>query len=116
LVAGLSWFSNKRAEYRELLSTLYRNSMKMGTIVSAPRAEPGLSVNEQSEFDELNREVVQVTDDRLFIEKEIIRSNIRSAWVEAEFALRKHHRVGEFAMGVQDILKTIRASVEKIID
>lgn len=107
---------NRRAEYRELLSTVYRNSMKMGVLVSAPRAKPGLTVDEQSEYDELNREAVQVIDDRLFIAREIARSNIRKEWVEAEYALRKHGQVGDFSMGVHEILKKIRASVEKIID
>jgi hypothetical protein len=64
--------------------------MKMGAIIGAPRAKPGLTVDEQREYDELNRETVQVIDDRLFIAKEIARSNIRKEWVEAEYALRKH--------------------------
>ena len=62
---------NKRAEYRELLSTVHRNSMKMAAICTAPRSNPGLTVEEQKEYDELNLEVVQVMDDRLFINHEI---------------------------------------------
>jgi hypothetical protein len=107
---------NKRAEYRELLSTVHRNSMKMAAICTAPRSNPGLTVEEQKEYDELNLEVVQVMDDRMFINHEINDVHVRKLWVEAEYALHKHRKVGEFSMGVGQILRVIRVSAEKIID
>jgi hypothetical protein len=111
------WIEDKKqSEYRELLSTLHRNSMKMAALVGAPHRQPGLTATEQDEYDELNRETTQVIDDRIFIAKEITDLDIRKEWVEVEYALAKHWNVGDFSMGVHSILKKIRGSVEKIIE
>jgi hypothetical protein len=55
-------------------------------------------------------------DDRMFINHEINDVHVRKLWVEAEYALHKHRKAGEFSMGVGQILRVIRVSAEKIID
>jgi hypothetical protein len=97
---------NRRAEYRELLTTIAEAG---GKFVVFYGMEPVVaSGEEQFAIGETARTSVDVIYNRLFIADEVEKLNIQRRWEGAISALQKSHNVNAFGKSLDDITGDIR--------
>jgi hypothetical protein len=97
---------NKRAEYRELLTTIAEAG---GKFVVFYGMEPLVATaEEQFAIGETARTSVDVIYNRLFIADEVEKLNIQSRWEGAISALQKSNNVNAFGKSLDEITGDIR--------
>jgi hypothetical protein len=99
---------NKRAEYRELLTTIAEAG---GKFVVFYGTDPVAATGEQRFLiGETARISVDVIYNRLFIAEEIENLNIQRRWEESISTLRKTHNVDAFGKSLDEIMRDIRGA------
>src|SRR5271168_2644745 len=97
---------NKRAEYRELLTTIAEAGGKF--VVFYGREPIMASGDERFAIGETARPSVDVIYNRLFIADEVEKLNIQRRWEGAISALQKSNNVNAFGKSLDDITGDIR--------
>jgi len=103
---------NKRAEYRELLTTMTRT---FNTVIILVGPGVALAGNEQRKLIDADSECSIVIKDRIFIADEVDEMDLLKRWHEARQHYGQTYDVGEFASSFGRIMGDLRVSAREII-